>query len=125
MILTVAEADGSAFYFLASRLAWHTRDIVQNPRVGLMLMEEESAERDPQTLARLSITGDATALDPGDATYAAAKKVYLDAFPSAETYFQLGDFALYRLTPRGGRFVGGFARAFTITAEDLKRAARL
>ena len=47
MVLTVAEPGGAAFYFLASSLAWHTRDIVKNPRVGLMLMEEESPERDP------------------------------------------------------------------------------
>jgi len=125
MVLTVASPDGSAFYFLASGLAWHTRDIVKDPRVGLMLMEEESPERDPQALARLSITGEVTALDPGDIAYAEAGKLYLSAFPSAERYFQLGDFVLYQIQSTGGRFVGGFARAFTISPEDLKQAARL
>ena len=125
MVLTAAEPDGSAFYILASRLAWHTQDMLADPRVALLLTEEETGGKDPQTLARLSLTGEARPLDPADPSAAAARELYLAAFPAAAPYFQLGDFALYRITPRGGRFVGGFARAFTLTPEDLKRAARL
>jgi heme iron utilization protein len=124
MVLVVPAHDGAAFYMLASRLAWHTQDILKDPHVSLMLTEPESPDRDPQTLARLSITGEATIVDREDSTYNNVHDLYLSAFPSSAQYFQLGDFELFRITPRGGRFVGGFARAFTITIEDLKRACQ-
>jgi heme iron utilization protein len=122
MVLVVPAEDGSAFYMLASRLAWHTQDILKDPHVSLMLTEAESPDRDPQTLARLSITGEAGVVNQEDPSYFTVRNLYLSAFPSSAQYFQLGDFDLYRIAPKGGRFVGGFARAFTITAEDLKRA---
>jgi heme iron utilization protein len=125
MVLVALAKDGSAFYMLASRLAWHTQDILKDPHVSLMLTEEETADRDPQTLARLSVTGEARAVDPADPSYDGIRRLYITSFPSSEAYFQLGDFELYRIAPAGGRYVGGFARAFTITIEDLKRAAML
>jgi putative heme iron utilization protein len=33
--------------------------------------------------------------------------------------FDLPDFDLFRITPTGGRFIGGFGRAFAFTAEQL------
>jgi putative heme iron utilization protein len=125
MVLTVVDPDGSAFYILASRLAWHTKDFLNDPRVSLMLTEEEKADKDPQTLARVSLTGNISALEPEHPAYESARALYVGTFPSAETYFQLGDFSLYRVKPTGGRFVGGFARAMTISPEDLRQAARL
>jgi hypothetical protein len=124
MVLTVAEPEGAGFLILASRLAWHTRDMANDPRVGLMLVEKESSERDPQTLARLSIMGEVKSIGLSDSSYPAAKDLYLQTFPSAETLFQLGDFSLYRIIPTGGRFVGGFARAFAVSPEDLRQAMR-
>jgi putative heme iron utilization protein len=125
MVLTVVDPDGPAFYMLASRLAWHTKDFLNDPRVSLMMTEEEDPGKDPQSLARVSVMGTVSALEPDDAAYPAARVLYLGAFPTAETYFQLGDFSLYRITPISGRFVGGFARAMTISPEDLRQAARL
>lgn len=124
MVLTVADPDGSAFFLLASQLAWHTRDFMSDRRVSLMLTEEESPDRDPQTLARVSVTGEISAIEQNDAAYDAVRSLYLGVFPSAGSYFQLGDFSLYRITPTGGRFVEGFARAMSISPEDLKQAAR-
>jgi hypothetical protein len=33
--------------------------------------------------------------------------------------FDFGDFNLYRFIPQSARYVGGFARAYTLTAEQL------
>lgn len=123
MVLVVPAEDGSAFYMLASRLAWHTQDILKDPHVGLMLTEPESPDRDPQTLARLSIAGEASVIATSDPTYTHVRDLYLSVFPSSAQYLQLGDFEFYLIKPKSGRFVGGFARAFTVTQEDLKRAS--
>ena len=40
---------------------------------------------------------------------------------SSEQTFQLGDFNLYRLRFEKGRYVGGFARAVNITAQDVRQ----
>jgi putative heme iron utilization protein len=124
MVMTVVDPDGSGWYILASRIAWHTRDFLGDSRVSIMLVEKESPGKDPQTLARVSVLGRIAVVDPGTATYDAARSLYLGVFPDAAAYFQLGDFSLYRITPTGGRFVGGFARAMTLSPEDLKQAAR-
>jgi len=44
-------------------------------------------------------------------------------FPDSSLLFGFGDFLLFRLVPREARFVAGFARAYTIDAEELKKAA--
>ena len=38
--------------------------------------------------------------------------------------FQLGDFVLMRITINSARYVGGFARAATFSAEQLQDTAR-
>ncbi len=51
--------DSSVFVVNVSRLAHHTQDMLKDARVSLMLMEGDSGEGDPQTLARLTICGEA------------------------------------------------------------------
>jgi hypothetical protein len=124
MVIYAEAPDFSAFYLHLSQLALHTRDLLADPRVSLMVAEaDQSASRNPLTLGRVSLQG-AVAAIPADAPeHASAKALYLARFPFAEFNFTLGDFALYVFTPQSGRYVGGFARAFDLTPDDLRQAA--
>jgi putative heme iron utilization protein len=62
-------------------------------------------------------------LDKKTGDYAAARDVYVARFPSSEMVFSLGDFNLYELVPKKGRFVIAFGRAFNVTAETLRELA--
>ena len=62
MTLYLPEEDFSAFYVHVSRLAWHTQDMLQDPRVALSIAEADDGRADPFTLTRVSIRGDASQL---------------------------------------------------------------
>jgi hypothetical protein len=125
MILYAVSSDFTAFYIHASRLALHTQDILKDPRVSLMIAETDTGEKDPQTLARVSIRGEAVAVPPTDADYEEAKAVYLEKFPEAAFNSTLGDFSIYKIAPRTARYVAGFGKIFNLTVEDFKPAAAI
>lgn len=124
MTLFAAAADFSAFYILASRLAQHTQDFARDARVSLMIAETDANVADPQQLARVSMRGEIAVVPREANEYANARALYLAKFPQAEFLFGLGDFSLCRITPRAARFVAGFAKAFDLSANDLRQASK-
>ena len=114
--------DSSMFFVNVSRLAHHTQDMLKNARVSLMLMEGDSGEGDPQTLARLTVCGEASEIVRDSPAFAQARAAYVARFPGAEITFQLGDFGLWQIVPEVGRYVAGLGRTYNITVEDLRRA---
>ena len=125
MVAYVFANDFSAFYIHISKLGKHTTDMETNPRVSLLIAETDDRRADPQTLARVSIRGTAAILPGTDPVYAQVKKIYLERFPEAEQLFSLRDFNLWKITPRGGRFVAGFGRAFNLVPEALTKVSTL
>jgi heme iron utilization protein len=117
--------DFSAFYIHVSRLGKHTADMESNPRVSLLITETDDHRADPQTLARVSLRGMAEILPRTHPDYAQVKQNYLERFPESEQLFSLGDFNFWKITPKGGRFVAGFGRAFNLVVEGLIKASRL
>jgi hypothetical protein len=125
MVAYAVAKDLSAFYIHVSKLGKHTADMEANPRVSLLIVEADDHRADPQTLARVSIRGKAEMLPRNNPDHARVKKIYLTRFPEAEQLFNLGDFNIWKITPKGGRFVAGFGRAFNIVPEALKKASLL
>jgi hypothetical protein len=121
MVLYVTCEDFNSFYLHISRLAHHTRDILLDPRVSLMIAEDDSGNRDPQTLARVSISGEAHEVPASDQAYAEARARYLARFPQAERNFALADFSLYRITPTQARYVADFGKIFNLDSEAFAR----
>jgi len=116
--------EGAGFVIHVSGLAAHTRDMLADPRVSLLVTAAASPDVPDQALARVTIQADAVRI-PGEAPiHAAAKGAYLDRFPRSADTFELGDFSLFAIRPRSARFVGGFAQAKTVTAEGLAEALR-
>jgi hypothetical protein len=115
--------DFSAFYIHVSRLGKHTVDMETDPRLGLLIAEADDGRPDPQTLARLFLRGMAAILPRSAPDYAQVRHLYLARLPQAEQLFSLGDFNLWTIVPRGGRFVAGFGRAFNLVPEMLKKAS--
>lgn len=123
MAAYICAADFSAFYIFVSRLAQHTVDMQKDNRVSLMICETDDNRVDPQTLARVSIRGKAEIIQPGEPGFTPLKEQYLARFPESAQLFNMSDFSFWRITPRGGRYVAGFAKAFNITAEALQQAS--
>src|SRR6266404_147367 len=119
MTLYMPEHDFSAFYVHVSRLAWHTQDMQQDPRVALSISETDDRRADPFTLMRVSIRGDAGQLE-NDAALQAA---WLARFPEQAVNFELPDFSFWRIVPHDARFVAGFGRIHNLSAMELKAIA--
>lgn len=117
-------ADGSAFIVHVSGLSAHTQDMLDDPRVSLLVMDSESAEGLPQELARFTVLGRAGQIAEPSAEYDAAQARYLERFPDAAPIFNLGDFSLFTITPTTIRWVGGFAQAQSMTPESFADAVR-
>jgi len=123
MVLFAASPDFASFYIHISRLAQHTRDILQDSRSSLMIAETDRGPGDPQTLARVSIQGESTEIPTADAGYEQAKSIYLQKFPQAAANFGLGDFSLFRIQPIKARYIAGFGKIFNLTIFDFKQTA--
>jgi hypothetical protein len=116
MTLYLPAPDFSAFFVHVSRLAWHTQDMGQDPRVALSIAETDDGRADPFTLMRVSIRGDASQLARDNP---ALKARWLERFPEQAINFELADFSFWQITPRDARFVAGFGRIHNLSASDL------
>src|SRR5918994_1819305 len=114
MTLYLPAPDFSAFYVHVSRLAWHTQDMLQDPRVALSIAESDDARADPFTLMRVTIRGEAVQISKGP------KDAWLERFPEQAVNFELADFSFWKITPRDARFVAGFGQIHNLSAAQLR-----
>ena len=114
-LVNVASACDSSPILLISRLALHTRNILSDPRVSLML--DERVEGDPLEGARIMLAG--TAEEAGDADRENLRRRYLNAHPSAEVFVDFKDFSFFRIKPSGAHLVAGFGRIVDLAPERL------
>ena len=123
MVAYVPEFDFGGFLLHLSHLAAHTRNLLHDARASLVITQPDSGEGDPQTLARVSIQGQVTVLSRDNKEFSAARAAYIHRLPEAELLFGFSDFVLFRLDPAEIRYIGGFARAYTLSGEQLQKIA--
>ena len=112
-LVTPACAPDLSLLLLLSDLSEHTRHLRAEPRCSVLVAgAPESAN--PQTAPRVSVTGLAEVISD-----TALKARYLAIHPYASLYADFGDFALWRIRPLGGLYVGGFGRAARLRVADL------
>jgi hypothetical protein len=112
---------GGAFVIHVSRLAAHTKDMIDDPRVSLLIMQSEDGGTAPQALARVSIQGEAREAEKGSEQARACRETYLARFPEAAPLTGFADFSFFEIRPTQARFVAGFAQAKSISAEMLAK----
>ena len=112
---------GGAFVVHVSRLAGHTKDMLADPRVSLLVMQAEGEGVDAQALARLTVQGEARELAKGSGEEGECRAAYLARFPEAGPLTGFGDFSFFAIRPAQARFVAGFAQAMSLTGESLSR----
>jgi putative heme iron utilization protein len=124
LVNVASHADGSPI-LLVSRLALHTRNILGDSRVSLML--DERAEGDPLEGSRIMLAGRAEEASTDDLEI--LRRRYLNAHPSAEAFVSFKDFSFFRIRPSGAHLVAGFGRIVDLKPEqfltDISDAAAL
>jgi heme iron utilization protein len=114
LVNVASHADGSPI-LLISRLAVHTRNILADPRVSLML--DERAAGDPLEGARIMLAGRAEEASAGE--FDTLRRRYLNAHPSAENFANFKDFSFFRIRPSGAHLVAGFGRIVDLEPEQF------
>lgn len=125
MVAYAFNEDFSAFYIHVSQLSQHTKHMLAQPRISLVIGEPDIGGGDPQTLPRVSIGGVVEVLQRDSEAYLRAKAKYLNRLPDSEQLFGFGDFILFQLIPESLRFVGGFAQAHSLSAKTLAECSKL
>ena len=124
LVNVASHPDGSPI-LLISRLAVHTKNILGDPRVSLML--DERAEGDPLEGARIMLSGQAE--QAAGADIEVCRRRYLNAHPSAEAFVNFGDFSFFRIRPEATHLVAGFGRIVDLEPKtfltDISDAAAL
>jgi heme iron utilization protein len=116
-LVNVATAPDGAPLLLISRLAVHTRNILADPRVSLMLDERKPGDpksADPLQGARVMLMGVAAVSADQD-----VRRRYLERQPEAEMFAGFGDFAFYRIALKGAHLVAGFGRIVDLEPEEI------
>lgn len=119
MVPYAIPADGSGFIVHVSTLAAHTRDMLADARVSLLVAEAEGGGKSALGLMRVSAQGLAEQLAADAARLAEFSSAYLARFPDAEQMFGFADFSIFLIRPVSARFVAGFAQAHTLSGESL------
>lgn len=102
---------------LVSTLAWHTRNLLADPRASV-LVAEPPEKGDALTGARVTVMGRFEQLGTPRLS-----RRYLARHPEAAIYADFGDFATWRLVPELVHAVAGFGRIETLEAAEVFPAA--
>ncbi|ELM6647256.1 heme utilization protein HutZ [Vibrio vulnificus] len=108
------------YFVLISKIARHARNLLENPQVSLMMIEDE--ERAKQLFARKRLTFDAVA-----SVIERDTQLWHQVITQMEERFgeivsglsQLEDFVLFNLKAERGLFVKGFGQAYQVSGDDL------
>src|SRR3984957_15993483 len=114
LVNVASHPDGSPI-LLISRLALHTRNILADARVSLML--DERSEGDPLEGSRIMLAGRAE--QAGDDEAELFRRRYLNAHPSSEVFVNFKDFSFFRIRPSGAHLVAGFGRIVDLKPDQF------
>lgn len=99
---------------LISGIAQHTKNIVSNNKVSL-LISERSSKTNKQAQGRLTYIGEAKKVENSEDI----KKRYISYFPSSVDYFKTHDFSFYKIQPVRLRYIGGFGKIYWVEKDIL------
>ena len=99
--------------FLFSGMSTHTQDILADPRASLTVAAKEFKGAAD---GRVNLMGTCSKVPKEDIPL--ARELYLAKHPNSKVWINFGDFTFFRLTVEKIRFVGGFARAGSVTAAE-------
>ena len=119
MVPYAIAADGSGFVVHVSKLSAHTKDMLADARVSLLVAEAEGDGKSPLGLMRVSVQGQARRTPSGSNGHSGLKSTYLARFPEAEPMFGYADFSIFLIRPDSARFVAGFGQAHSLSAESM------
>ncbi len=114
--------EDNAFYVNLSELSSHTGNLLARPRVSVMFLQAEDDSKQLFARKRLSFDADAGLVERDSTRWCQVMDLFADKFGDIMDLIRpLRDFKLFRIQPRSGVYVRGFAQAYPIEESELKR----
>jgi heme iron utilization protein len=109
---------GNDFYILISTVAQHGRNLLSNPNISLLFVEDESQCVQPFARKRVTIEAVGSEISREDEYFTRVIERFKAHFdPELVTSLtQMGDFHLFKLSPKSGSVVMGFGKAYRLDA---------
>jgi len=104
------------FYILISTVAQHGRNLLINPKVSVFFVEDESQCIQPFARKRVTIEANVSEVTREDERFMSVIERLCAHFdPELVTSLtQMGDFHLFKLSPKSGSVVMGFGKAYRL-----------
>lgn len=117
--------EGACYLFL-SELARHAQNLKNNPSIGLLIIEDESATRNQFARRRITWQGQAETIDRENQLFQTVMQSFRHRFGDFIDIIEpLQDFQLFEIVPGSGRFIKGFGQAFQLSGEGLNEISHI
>ena len=113
--------DEKGFYYIyISRLSKHAINLLENSKLSVMIIEDESNSENIFARKRFTMTCNAVEIKRDTDKWVDKINLMEDKFGEAISYLKkLTDFHLFKIEPENGLLVYGFARAFHFYGQKL------
>lgn len=113
-------ADAGHYWVYLSSLARHTRNLRDTARASVLFIEGEAEASHLFARERLTLACHAQEHVRGTPRFETVLDLFGERFgPFMQVIRPLQDFGLFKLQPVSGSYVAGFARAYTLSGDDL------
>lgn len=110
----------NCFYIYVSLLAKHTRNLINLPKVSLLLIEDETKSEQVFARERMTFQCNAALISRKSALYSKIQGIMNSKFGDViQTIATLPDFCAFQLHPVSCSYVTGFANAYSFSGRDL------
>ncbi len=108
------------YFVLISQIARHARNLLDNPNVSLMMIEDEDTSKQLFARKRLTFDAVATVVERDTELWQQVVGQMKERFGEIiDGLSKLEDFVLFNLKAEQGLFVKGFGQAFQVSGDDL------
>ena len=122
---SVVDSDGN-FYIYISSLSKHTKNLINNPKLSMMIIEDESASENIFGRKRFTMDAIPHKVKRDSDEWLSIIKLMEAKFGETVTFLKdMTDFHMLKLIPERGLLVHGFARAFQFDGEGLSKVSYL
>jgi putative heme iron utilization protein len=113
-------------YLYLSELARHSTNLIANPAISLLFIEDEEKARNLFARRRIILTGEVHKISRESGQFQTVMNEFKLRFGNFIDIIEpLQDFHLFQIIPQSGRFIRGFAQAFELTGPGLGQIAHI
>ena len=118
--------DSKRFYIYISTLSRHTKNLIENPYLSMMIIEDESKSDNLFARKRYTIEASSEIINRDSDKWNNIMDLMVSKFGETLTYLkELTDFKMFELNPSDSLLVYGFGKAFRFSKDNFDYADHL